>query len=126
MDFPERLTTEEARRAYLFASRLPEGFVCPAWGGGEAGRMHRQRRVWQCKGCGHQTSVTAGTVMHGTRTPLPLCFGPRIWWPRATLGSRPSSCSELPWASRRLRNEDFRLRGRNFVAWHVLPGTQMS
>jgi transposase-like protein len=26
--------------------------------------------LWQCKACGHQTSVTAGTVLHRTRTPL--------------------------------------------------------
>jgi hypothetical protein len=36
--------------------------------------MHRRRRVWQCKGCGAQTSVTAGSVMHGTRMPLQLWF----------------------------------------------------
>ena len=30
--------------------------------------------MWQCKACGKQTSVTAGTVMHGTRTPLTLWF----------------------------------------------------
>lgn len=36
--------------------------------------MHRRRLVWQCKGCGAQTSVTAGTVMHGTRQPLRLWF----------------------------------------------------
>src|SRR5262249_45919306 len=27
-----------------------------------------------CKACGHQTSVPGGTVLHGTRTPLPLWF----------------------------------------------------
>ena len=36
--------------------------------------MHRRRAVWQCRACGAQTSVTAGTVMHGTRTPLRLWF----------------------------------------------------
>lgn len=36
--------------------------------------MHRRRAVWQCKECGAQTSVTAGTVMHGTRQPLRLWF----------------------------------------------------
>ena len=35
--------------------------------------MHR-RLLWQCKACGLQTSVTAGTVMHKTRTPLVLWF----------------------------------------------------
>jgi transposase-like protein len=74
MEFQERFSTEEACREYLFASRWPEGFVCPACGGSDAGVMHRRRLVWQCKACAHQTSVTAGTVMHGTRTPL------RVWF----------------------------------------------
>lgn len=36
--------------------------------------MRERRRVWQCKSCGAQTSVTAGTVMHNTQTPLQLWF----------------------------------------------------
>ena len=36
--------------------------------------MHERRRVWQCKRCGAQTSVTAGTVMPNTQTPLRLWF----------------------------------------------------
>lgn len=74
MDFQERFATEEACRSYLFASRWPEGFRCPDCEGREAGEMHRRRLVWQCRRCGHQTSVTAGTVMHKTHTPLRLWF----------------------------------------------------
>jgi hypothetical protein len=33
-----------------------------------------RRHLWECAGCHQQTSVTAGTVMHGTRTPL------RVWF----------------------------------------------
>jgi hypothetical protein len=33
-----------------------------------------KRRLWECRACGRQTSVTAGTVMHGTHTPLQLSF----------------------------------------------------
>jgi len=33
-----------------------------------------RRHLWECGGCHQQTSVTAGTVMHGTRTPL------RVWF----------------------------------------------
>jgi hypothetical protein len=73
LEFQERFASEEACREYLFASRWPDGFVCPACGGLEAGALHR-RLLWQCKDCGHQTSVTAGTVMHGTRTSL------RVWF----------------------------------------------
>ena len=36
--------------------------------------MHSARRVWQCRRCGAQSSVTAGTVMHGTRMPLQRWF----------------------------------------------------
>src|SRR5215218_6887318 len=74
MDFQERFATEEACREYLFASRWPDGFVCPGCAGDEAGTMHRRRLVWQCKRCGRQTSVTAGTVMHRTCTPLRTWF----------------------------------------------------
>ena len=74
MEFQERFATEEACRAYLFASRWPQGFVCRACGGREAGELHARRLVWQCKACAQQTSATAGTVMHATRTPLRTWF----------------------------------------------------
>jgi ribosomal protein L37AE/L43A len=74
MAFQERFATEEACREYLFACRWPDGFRCRRCGGREVGVMHEGRRVWQCKRCGAQTSVTAGTVMHNTQTPLTLWF----------------------------------------------------
>ena len=74
MEFQERFATEEACREYLFASRWPDGFRCRRCAGREVGVMHQRRRVWQCKRCGAQTSVTAGTVMHNTQTPLRLWF----------------------------------------------------
>jgi transposase-like protein len=61
--FQERFATEEACREYLFACRWPDGFRCRRCGGGGIGVMHAGRRVWQCKRCGTQTSVTAGTMM---------------------------------------------------------------
>jgi transposase-like protein len=73
LEFQERFATEAACREYLFFSRWPEGFACPSCGGDRAGAETR-RHLWICSSCGHQTSVTAGTVMHGTRTPLRLWF----------------------------------------------------
>lgn len=73
MDFQERFATEAACLDYLAASRWPEGFVCPACGGRRAWVLER-RHLWECGECRVQTSVTAGTVMHGTRTPL------RVWF----------------------------------------------
>ncbi len=74
MQFQERFADEAACRAYLFACRWPEGFRCRRCDGEEVGVMHRRRRVWQCKDCGAQTSVTAGTVMHASYLPL------RVWF----------------------------------------------
>ncbi len=33
----------------------------------------------ECAVCGRQTSVTAGTILQGTRTPLPTWFR-AMWW----------------------------------------------
>jgi transposase-like protein len=74
IEFQERFASEEACRDYLFVCRWPDGFRCRRCGGGEVGLMHAARRLWQCKHCGAQTSVTAGTVMHGTRMPLRTWF----------------------------------------------------
>jgi len=73
LEFQERFGTEEACRKYLFASRWPEGFVCPRCGGREVGGETR-RHLWICVGCGRQTSITAGTVMHKTHLPLRTWF----------------------------------------------------
>ena len=73
MDFQERFATEAACLEYLAASRWPGGFECPACGGRRAWVLGR-RHLWECADCRQQTSVTAGTVMHGTRTPLRLWF----------------------------------------------------
>jgi hypothetical protein len=73
MDFQERFATESACLDYLAASRWPEGFRCPACDGRHAWVLER-RHLWECAGCHQQTSVTAGTVMHGTRTSLRLWF----------------------------------------------------
>ena len=73
MDFQERFATEAACLEYLAASRWPEGFVCPGCGARTAWVLER-RRLWQCRDCRLQTSVTAGTVMHKTHLPL------RVWF----------------------------------------------
>ena len=42
-------------------------------GQGEAFELP-QRRLWQCKACGRQISLTSGTVLHRTRLPLTVWF----------------------------------------------------
>ena len=72
-EFRTRFSTEEACRAELFRLRFPNGFVCPNCGCTEYYPV-RGRNVFQCRACRHQTSVTAGTVMHRTHLPLTVWF----------------------------------------------------
>jgi len=72
-EFQERFADEARCRAYLAACRWSEGYRCVRCGHSEAFDLAR-RRLWQCKSCSHQTSVTAGTALHRTRMPLSLWF----------------------------------------------------
>ena len=73
LEFQRRFRTEAACRKHLFKLRWPKGFECPRCGHGECFDLPK-RKLHQCKSCGHQASVTAGTVMHRTRTPLRKWF----------------------------------------------------
>ena len=64
---------EAACLRYLERLSWPDGFICPACDRSQPPwRGSRQRLV--CRECGHQTTVTAGTLFQGTRTPLRLWF----------------------------------------------------
>ena len=73
IEFQQRFADEAACLDYLAASRWPDGYRCPACGNERAWVLDR-RHLWECTSCHHQASVTAGTVMHKTRTPLRLWF----------------------------------------------------
>jgi transposase-like protein len=72
-----RFSSEQACREYLFRLRWPEGFRCARCGESKTWPLRSGR--WQCVGCGHQVSVTAGTIFQGTRTPLTVWFR-AMWW----------------------------------------------
>jgi transposase-like protein len=76
-EFEARFSTEEACREYLFRLRWPDGFRCPRCGGRKAWPLREV--LLQCAACGHQSSVTAGTIFQDTRKPLTLWFR-AIWW----------------------------------------------
>jgi transposase-like protein len=79
-DFPKTLAESQAQfgdetacRSYLAACRWPDGYRCSRCQHAEAFEL-AGRGLWQCKACSYQTSATAGTVLHRTRTPLTLWF----------------------------------------------------
>jgi transposase-like protein len=76
MEFEERFGTEQACRDYLFRMRWPEGFRCPRCKHAETYRTGRLQM--ECRQCGYQASVTAGTIFHRSRYPLRLWF--RAMW----------------------------------------------
>src|SRR3984893_12319058 len=73
-----QFATEEACQQYLARCRWPDGFVCPRCGHDRAYELAGQR-LWQCAGCRHQASVTAGTILHKSRTPLTIWFWAAYW-----------------------------------------------
>ena len=63
---------DEACLDYLDWLRWPGGWRCRRCAGERAWRLSNGRR--ECAACGHQSSVTAGTILHRTRTPLTVWF----------------------------------------------------
>ena len=76
-EFEARLGTEQGCRDYLLGLRWPDGFVCPRCAGRSAWTTKRNLLV--CDSCGHQASLTAGTIFQDTRKPLTLWFR-AMWW----------------------------------------------
>jgi transposase-like protein len=72
-EFQSKFVDEEACQQYLAVCRWPEGFVCPRCGNRRAYELVKLRR-WQCTSCRHQSSLTAGTILHNTKTLLTVWF----------------------------------------------------
>jgi transposase-like protein len=71
-EFRRQFATEEACEQYLATCRWPDGFVCPRCGHRRGSLIAHRRR--QCAECRHQVSLTAGTILHNTKTPLTQWF----------------------------------------------------
>ena len=71
--FQDRFGCDDACLAYLRHQKWPTGFSCPRCQQGRFWTI-RTRRLEECASCGHQASLTAGTMFHGTRKPLTLWF----------------------------------------------------
>lgn len=76
-EFERRFATEEACRAYVAQLRWPTGFRCPRCATGDGWMTHRG--LMMCRQCGHQASVTAGTIFHRSHLPLQTWFR-TMWW----------------------------------------------
>lgn len=73
MDFQKRFPDEAACMEYLEKLRWPNGFRCPNCEH-DVGYRLEHRHLFQCAVCRHQTSATAGTIFHKTKTSLVKWF----------------------------------------------------
>jgi transposase-like protein len=76
MEFEQWFASEEACREYIFQLRWPDGFRCPCCGHEKA--WLTSRKLYHCAHCGHETSITAGTIFQDTRQSLCVWF--RLIW----------------------------------------------
>ena len=76
VEFRRQFATEKLCLRYLVSLRWPDGFQCPYCGHREAWKT--KAGLYKCRKCSRRTSVTAGTIFHGTRKPLRLWFE-AIW-----------------------------------------------
>ena len=69
IEFQDRFRTEDDCLDFIEKLRWPKGFRCPNCDH-DFGYRLRTRKLIQCGVCRRQTSVTAGTIFHKSRTPL--------------------------------------------------------
>ena len=74
LEFQAWFPDEESCIHLLLDRRWPDGFVCPKCAGRTGDMLRSRAYTIECRGCGRQTSATAGTIMHRTKLPL------RIWF----------------------------------------------
>ncbi len=72
-EFLEKYGNDEQCLAEAFRLRWPQGFSCPKCGNRTYCTL-KVRKLIQCNRCRRQTSVTAGTIFHGTKLPLSKWF----------------------------------------------------
>ncbi len=73
LEFQKLFSTERKCEKYLYKKRWKNGFSCPRCSNKRYYSLPK-RKLYQCKKCGYQTSITANTIFHRTRTPLRKWF----------------------------------------------------
>lgn len=73
IQFQQRFHNEEACETYLFKQRWPDGFRCPDCQHDQY-YFIQKRKLYECRQCRHQTSLTAGTIMHKSKLSLLTWF----------------------------------------------------
>ena len=74
ISFQRMFPDEAACAAWLFSMRWPEGFQCSGCGHDHGWALRAKAHTFECTSCHRQTSVTAGTILHGSKLDLTVWF----------------------------------------------------
>jgi hypothetical protein len=72
IEFRDRFSTGNDCILYLKQLRWPSGFCCPHCN--EKVFWYTEKVLLKCKNCKKRTSITAGTIFHGTHKPIRFWF----------------------------------------------------
>lgn len=73
-EFDKWFSSENACLEYIVKLRWSKGFICPGCGEKTAKPSLMGRGLFLCRKCKRQTSITAGTLFHGSHKPLRTWF----------------------------------------------------
>ena len=73
-EFDKWFSSENACLDYIAKLRWPNGFICPSCGINTDKPSLMERGLFLCRECKRQTSITAGTLFHGSHKPLRTWF----------------------------------------------------
>ena len=73
-EFDKWFSSENACLDYIAKLRWPKGFICPSCGINTDKPSLMERGLFLCRECKRQTSITAGTLFHGSHKPLRTWF----------------------------------------------------
>ncbi|MBP1990353.1 transposase [Paenibacillus eucommiae] len=71
--FPQTCRSEEDCEKFLYKLRWPAGFCCPRCDHESCYKINT-RKLYECRDCRTQVSVTAGTIMHKSKLSLLVWF----------------------------------------------------
>ena len=77
IEFDQRFSNVNACYEYLAQTKWPCGFICEKCD--YNAYWLSSKNIYICKRCEHQYSLTAGTIMHGTKKPITYWFK-AMWW----------------------------------------------
>lgn len=72
-----QLNDESWCTAYAYRLRWPQGFVCPACATEHQGYVQPEKPL--CRACGRNSSITAGTILHGSKKSIATWLQ-ALWW----------------------------------------------